>query len=156
MPNTAAQYKILILSKVGEPLTGGPITGVLDALWDMYADKALIAPRLQYFYVLAEAYDLKIGAIQDGAYMPVGVVQSKALDDRVTSYRQLKADVLKDIARLERGYNQVRPVVSGTLTTTAPIGPADDPRTIFAPDANDREFRGDAYLGRPTGSGRII
>jgi hypothetical protein len=156
MASTAASFKSLILSKVGEPLTGGPITDSINALWDMYADKALIAPRLQYFYVLAEAYELKMGAIRDGAYMPVGVVQSKALDDKVADYRKSKAEALVEITKIERGYRGVRPVVSGTLTTTAPIGPADDPRTLFAPDANDREFRGDAYLGRPTGSGRII
>jgi hypothetical protein len=156
MATTADNFKNLILVKVGEHVTGGPVSTVIDTLWTMYADKALIAPRLQYFYVLAEAFDVKIGSIADGAFTPVGIVQHKALDDKVSAWQKQKASALLDIAKIERGYNQVRTPVTGTLTTTAPISPADDTRTTGAFDANDRSLRGDAYLPGFSNGSRII
>jgi hypothetical protein len=156
MATTADNFKNLILVKVGEPLSGGPVSSVIDTLWTMYADKALIAPRLQYLYVLAEAFDVKIGSIADGAFTPVGIVQHKALDDKVTAWQKQKTATLLDIVKLERAYNQVRTPVTGTLTTTAPISPADDPRTVGAPDANDRPYRGDAYLNGYPINRRVI
>jgi hypothetical protein len=142
--------------EIGEPITGGPLTESLAVLWDMYSDKALIAPRLQYLYVKAKAIDVKIGAIADGAFTPVGIIQQKALDDKVNAWMKQRDAALVEAAKIERQYAQVRAPVTGTLTTTAPISPADDTRTVGALDANDRPYRGDALLPSFNNGNRII
>lgn len=158
MPNTAEQYQNLILMEIGEPLAGGPVSESIAVIWGMFADKALLAPRLQYLYVKAKAIEVKLGAIADGAYTPVGIVQNKALDDKAAFWSKERDKALGDALALETRYARLRAVVSGTLTTTAPISPDDDSRTIGAPDANNREYRGDAYLNTPydRGGGRVI
>ncbi len=156
MPTSITNLKNLILLRIGEPLAGGPIAPVIDTLWSMYSDKALIAPRLQQLYVLVEAINIKIGLIADGGYMPVGTTQHVDLSDKVPVWAKQRDEAKLEIARVERLYSHVRPPVIGTLTTTAPISPADDARTLGALDANDRPYRGDAYLGKNPGVGRII
>ncbi|MBA3829881.1 MAG: hypothetical protein H0X33_13155 [Taibaiella sp.] len=153
---TATNFQNLILMEIGEPLTGGPIAPVMSTLWGMFGDKSLIAPRLQYLYVLAKAFDVKIGAIQDGAYMAVGQVQSEKLDDKVPGYMKQRDAALLAAQTLERQYAKLRKPVTGVLTTTAPIGPADDYRTVGALDGNSREYRGDLYFDRYIGGTRII
>lgn len=153
---TAQNFQNLILREVGDPITGGPLTDIMATLWDMFSDKALLAPRLQYLYVLAKAFDVKIGAIQDGAYIPVGNIQIKDLSDKVPGYMKQRDTILMAAQTLERQYAKLRPPVTGTLTTTAPISPADDYRTVGGLDANDRAYRGDAYLERYIGGMRIV
>src|SRR5690349_21121226 len=114
--------------EIGEPLSGGPVSDSIAVIWGMYADKALLAPRLQYLYTKAKALDIKLGAIADGAYNPVGVVQSKALDDKAAFWSKERDKVQAEALALETRYARLRAVVSGTLTTTAPISPADDYR----------------------------
>jgi hypothetical protein len=150
MPTTAQQMQNLILMEVGEPLTGGPIGPVLPTLWSMFTDKGLLpnGTRLQYLYVLAKAFDIKIGLIMDGAYMPVGQVQHEKLDDKVSGYRQQRDATLEEIVKLEKVAGGLRAPVVGQLTRTAPIQPADSPYTTLGPDPNDRRFRGDPLVPR--------
>lgn len=150
MPTTTAQQmQNLILMEVGEPLTGGPIAPVLPTLWSMFADKGLLphGTRLQYLYVLAKAFDIKIGLIMDGAYMPVGQVQHEKLDDKVPGYMKQRDASLEEISKLEKVASGLRAPAVGQITRTAPIGPADSPYTTLGPDPNDRRWRGDPLLG---------
>lgn len=142
---TAETLKQLILIRVGENDPNGTIAGSLDVLWDMHADKALIAPRLQFLYTLAEVMDIK-----------VAVATGTASSQEVQAWMKQRDSALEQAHIIEKQYSYVRATVSGTLTTTAPISPADDPRTVGALDANDRLYRGDAYLTGYPGSGRII
>lgn len=145
---TATQMQNLILMEVGEPLTGGLIAPVLPTLWSMFADKGLLpnGTRLQYLHVLAKVFDIKIGLIMDGAYMPVGMVQTEKLDDKVADYRKQKDATLEEIARLEKVASGLRAPAVGQPARTAPIQPGDSPYTTLGPDPNDRRWRGDPIL----------
>lgn len=148
MTTTAAQMQNLILMEVGEPLTGGPLAPVLPTLWSMYADKGVLpnGARLQYLYVLAKAFDIKIGLIMDGAYMAVGLVQQEALDDKVPGYMKQRDTALEEIAKLEKIASGLRAPAVGQLARTAPIQPDDLSSTALGPDPNSRAIRGDPLV----------
>lgn len=150
MTTTDAQMQILILNRIGEPLSGGPIEPMMPALWSMFADKALIpnGPRLQYLYCLVEAFNQKIGLIADGAYMPVGLIQNKDISASVPTYIKQRDAALEEIEKIEAKASGLRAPAVGQLTRTAPIQPGDSPYTALGPDPNDRRYRGDPLFGQ--------
>lgn len=87
-----AAKKSIILMELGEPPDSSGVlsqagTGgltLMDNLWSVESVKGGSDLELGYLYTKRKAIDLLIGAIWRGAYMPVGVVQSKALDDKLT------------------------------------------------------------------------
>jgi hypothetical protein len=116
MATTADILKHRILARVGEQASGsGPVSQNIDVIWNLFTDKALIAPELQFWYSLAEAIDIKLGAIADGAFMPVGIVQQKALDDKAAFWAKQRDAALLRAQGIERRYGQVRTPVSGII-----------------------------------------
>lgn len=142
MPVTAAdQQKKLILMKVGEHSGRGPVAASIDAIWDMYADKASI-PRLQYHYVLSEALDIWL-ALGVGAQVRVGPRMVTINDVLFENLLKLRKNNQDEIEKLERQYRASHAPTTSSFKTKAPITPASDPLTECAPDPNARRFRGD-------------
>jgi hypothetical protein len=150
MTTTAEQMQILILNRVGEPLSGGPIAPMMPVLWSMFTDKGQLpnGARLQFLYCLVEAFNQKIGLIADGAYMPVGLVQTKDISASVPTYIKQRDAALVEIQEIEARAGGLRAPAVGQLTRTAPIQPSDSPYTALGPDPNDRRYRGDPLFGK--------
>lgn len=157
MAVTATNLKNLILVKVGEDAeSAGPVAAVIEVLWDFHADKALIAPRLQYLHTLKEALEIKMGALPDGDLMEVGL-DNKDLSARETfnSWKDIYNATLADIARVEATYRNLRTVAVDSITTQTPLSPDSDPSTVGYPDPGARSYRGDTLMGRSSLRRRI-
>lgn len=157
MAVTVAEVQDLILLEVGDidPTSGDPGIGVLrlhiNALWDRYSDKALIAPRLQELYVKRAALELVLAVLSarvDFTEGPTGlsVKQSQQVADR----RAQLAAVQAEIARVERQALTTRGPAVGALTTTAPVTPPVPPPGPLL-DANDPGYGGSPYRPRRLG-----
>lgn len=128
--------------KVGEHSGKGPVAASLDILWDMQADKALIAPKLQYHYVLQDALDIWLGLGQ-GTQVRVGTRMVTIDDEKLRNLRNMREVNAADLEKVERQARAGRPAVVSSIAATAPITPASDPLTAQRPDPNARRFRGD-------------
>lgn len=154
MATTASMVKNLILMKIGDNEGKGPLSQIvsganrnIDVLWDMYADKALVAngARLQYQYTLREALDMVLGLIATGDFWEIGI-QVRALDEKRIAFEHLRDAADAEIKTLESKAKAVRPPATGLLRQTAPIEPDDLTSTQYAPNPNDRRYRGDPLL----------
>jgi hypothetical protein len=150
MTTTAEQMQKMILNRVGEPLSGGPFSESIAVYWSMFTDKGLLpnGARLQFLYCLVEVLNEKIGLIVDGAYMPVGQIQSKDISDSVPTYIKQRDAALLDIGKIEAEAAGFRGPAIGQLTRTASIQPGDSPYTALGPDPNARGLRGDPLFRR--------
>src|SRR4051812_46948052 len=98
---TADQQKKLILMKVGEHSGRGPVAASIEAIWDMYTDKAPLGPRVQYLYVLREAIDIWMG-LGVGAQVRVGTRMITVDDTIFENLNKLRKNNQDEIEKLER------------------------------------------------------
>jgi hypothetical protein len=151
----AATIQKRILDRTGDidPTTGDAIVGgggylssIISKIWNTYADKAYISPRLQELYTERDCYDAMLGILQEKyTFRDADTeINEGDLPKNVAARRdkvQERIDALVAMAAANR------PGAVGQITTTAPVS---------APyggliDANNRRYSGDPYFPRRWG-----
>lgn len=142
----------LIILEVGDEVTtawpSGVLTANIVAMWESYADKALIAPRLQELYTKRRAIDAVLGIVRNQVTFNIANDHSRNQSDKAKTLLSMRGEVQADIKQIETQARSGRPGVAGQITTTAPITPT------YPPDANDPAYQGSPYSG-PRGRSRI-
>ncbi len=144
MAVTAAQIQRLIILRIGD--TGdGVLAANIAAIWDSYADKAALYPRLQELYTQREGIDLVMaaarGQVDFGSALELTVKASQEFAHLVT----MRATLDTQIAELERQARANRRGVVAPLVTVAPESPPTGPEPFGPLDANDSRYAGSVY-----------
>ncbi len=144
MATTADQWQQWILQQVGAGLEGTDeldiLTPTIGAIWDAWADKALVAPRLQYWYALRHAADILIGQLRNQTWSQLGPMSVQG-GQKLKNLQMIRDNAQAEIGLVEKRAAGYRPPVVGALRQTAPILPAAN-----QPDPNSRAYRGDALV----------
>lgn len=147
-----ADIQALIILEVGDEVTAAWPAGVLTAniaiMWASFADKALISARLQELYTKRRAIDSVLGIVRGQVTYNIANDHSRNQSDKAKTLLAMRKETQDEITRVEAQARANRPGVSGQLTTTAPITPANPP------DANDATYQGSPYVP-PRGRSRI-
>lgn len=147
-----ADIQALIILEVGDEVTAAWPTGVLftniATMWDSFADKALVAPRLQELYTKRRAIDAVLGIVRGQVTFNIANDHSRNQSDKAKTLLSMRQEAQAEIVRLEAQARSNRGGVAGVITTVAPITPTNPP------DANDPAYQGSPYSG-PRGRGRI-
>lgn len=153
MALTAEQAQQLIVLRVGDvdPETGDPTRSTYGVvamgvalLWAAYADKALIAPRLQDLYVERDAIKMVLGVLAN-RYDLVSEGESLKRSQVWDHYQKMLDATVVELVKVQTfALGQRRPAV-GQITTVEPISPP----WPGGPNGNDG-----AYSGSPYSSGR--
>lgn len=144
LDDTSAGQKIL--AEVGDQ--GGTAEGLLPILWDAYADKALVAPRLQELYVKRSVIDVVRAQLRNQVDVAgMGTELQAKKSQRVAALVQMRTETESEIKRLERRVMATR---FGTATITAvtpevPPWAPNAPTPPCYPDGNDEAWRGSPY-----------
>lgn len=155
MPLTAEQAQRLIVLRIGDidPETGDPTRSTYGVaamgvalLWDAYADKALIASRLQELYVQRDAIEMVLGVLAVRSDITTDTQTLKR--SQVWDHYQKKLDAtVGELVKVQTlALGQRRPAV-GQITTVEPVSP---PGGLIS--ANDPRYTGSPYS--PSRSGR--
>ena len=156
MPLTPSQQQTLLVLEVGDTPDTRLATNVAG-IWDDYADKALIDPRLQVFYTKRRLIELALGYFRDQVDFQVMNDVSMKMDQR-TQHLALQYKAAEDeITSLQLRAQKRRTGASTPLTTTAPISPPDPGTIVVNPvlDANDPVFAGSPYYRDGFTSGEV-
>lgn len=152
MAVTDAQIQTLLVLEVGDN-ADRLLAANVAALWDRFADKALVSTRLRELYVKRSLIDLARGAIRDQIDYSLGGAAAASFHahDRVETLEKMRANLYAELQQEERVARHTRPLALGTLTQTAPELPADGTAPPATLDANDPRFAGSPYwpLSRP-------
>lgn len=132
-----ADLQALLLVEVNGQ-SDSDLANSLATLWGLYAEKALMAPRLQYLYVKRHALDFRIGELSAQVDLLLGtdrIVQ----EQEVQHLQQMRGDVEAEIKVVEARARANRAPAIGVITKREPsVVPPD------APDPSDSLYRGDA------------
>lgn len=147
-----ADIQALIILEVGDEITtawpSGVLTANIAAMWASFADKALIAPRLQELYTKRRAIDTVLGIVRSQVTFNIANDHSRNQSDKAKTLLSMRGEVQADITAVEKQARSARGGVAGVITTVAPITPA------FPPDANNPTYQGSPY-SPPRGRSRI-
>jgi hypothetical protein len=134
---TTQQYQILLLQEVHYP-DGHPINLILPSVWQLYQDKAVQEPRLQYLY----AKRALLAAIIQHQWEDVHFHEAEAEENdeqRTTNLQQSWKNVDAEITASEKRLRANRSGIVGAMLQTATIMPDN----ICEWNPNGRVFRGD-------------
>lgn len=154
MPVTDQQIQSLIILEVGEvwqpPTTpGGPQTALLASniatVWASYADKALIAPRLQELYTKRRCIDIVLATLRDQVDFSVFEDLNSKQGQRFDHLNKMRADCQAEIVIVEQRAQKGRAPAVGPLTNTEPETPPTSLPVTTVVDGNDPRYRGDLY-----------
>lgn len=148
MTTSADAVQQVLVLQVGDTPDNRLIANA-GVLWDRWADKASVAPRLQELYTKRDLIDLALAYHRTSVDMKVAVRELKN-NQLYTNLAQMRADTQAEIVRVEALARARRAATVGALTTTTPTVP---PFTVGAPqypafpvpDANDPALRGSPY-----------
>lgn len=140
-----AQIQSLIVLEVGDEVTAAWPSGILSAniatVWASYADKALIAPRLQELYSKRRCIDIIVGIVRGQVTFSISGDHSRNQSDKAKALMDMRRACQDEITLLEAKARANRAPANDELAATAPIAPPD----ANGPDANDSRYRGDPY-----------
>ena len=149
MPTPQDPLLLLIASEIeaaGDATTTATtdklLEGVLFTIWEMYADKALLHPRLRYLYAKRQVIDFWLSSVwRDVSYTEDVQEALNQQSDHLTDMRKL---VHADITQIEADVASSVGAVTGELSTKTPLA-----GLCGRPDPNNTIYRGDArYRGR--------
>lgn len=146
MPVTDAQLKTAILTAIGDT-SSGTVGAQIDVQWALFDEMRYIAPRLQYYSVLAEMATMMIGWLSDIAIDVEDMGQKQKLHQRVDTLKIVLQGAQENIVKIEAQAKGRRTPAVGPITTVEPIAPGDDPLTQNLADPAHRRYRGDPLLG---------
>jgi hypothetical protein len=132
--------KQIVLEEVGD-FPDHYLKDRLDVVWNSYADKDYVAPRLREFFTKRRLIDLALGHIRHLTDTAVSPDQGAKLSQMTANLRSMRVEVITDITALVNGAAAGVYARSGYLTTIVPIPPPD----VNAPDANAIIYHGDPY-----------
>jgi hypothetical protein len=154
---TAALIQGLIKARVGDvdPTTGDPTTagsGViathLPVLWEAYADKAQVAPRLQELHVERDAIKLVLAVLRPrvdfSSPLTLGLKEHQQVQTLEGQLQAAEAQIERvELQARRQGVPQV-----GTLRTVEPVSPPTGTEAIplTGPNANSPEYTGSPYV----------
>lgn len=145
MAVTDQQLIDLIVAEVGDD-AAGTVGRLIGTLWEVYADKARVAPRLRYLYAKRASIDALLGSVREAVTFVDGDARVELIQ-KTANLRAMRGEVQAEIAAVEARARAGRGAATGALTATAPVDPPAGGRV----DANDRRYRGDAYPTLPGG-----
>lgn len=134
------QLQNQIIKDIGDT-DAGDLAADIGAIWALYADKAQIAPRLQFLYAKREAVQEVMGSIRKNVDFTTPTLSVK-LSQETDRLQDIYDRVQSEIEVVETRARANRPAVAALLVTTAPESP---PLWWQGRDANARSLRGDPY-----------
>lgn len=136
---TVEDYQQLVLDEVGDP--NGSLTLVISNAWDIYSSQGITDLQLLSLYVKRSAIWKRMGEEQpDSDILIFNNIQDKQ-SQKFGNLKQMYADCLAEIVRVEALKRASRVPVTGAITKVAPESPP-FPDMI---DGNDPALRGDVY-----------
>ncbi len=146
---TDVDIKGLIILEVGDTVNQ-VLANNIDLIWSSFADKALIAPRLQELYTRLRAIDLVLAdpTFRNAVSFSMSGDLSQQLHERTDHMRDRRKECQAEIDHIERWELQIQPpVVEQIKATEIEVPPALDPNFPPPPviDANSRKYHGDPY-----------
>jgi hypothetical protein len=139
----------LILWEVGAGLDGQDpveqaaydrLTPNIDKLWNAWADKALVFPRLQYLYCKRQCLIVLVGQLRDLVQVSIGGFSS-GQQQKLANLNEIIKRTDEEIKDLEAKAQASRPVVVAPMTNTSPRMP-----DVGQVDPNNPVYRGDALV----------
>jgi hypothetical protein len=139
---TDAELQQLILKEIRcdrDPETQNAI----GLFWELYAEKALVAPRLQYLYAKRHALDFRIGRLSDQVDMLLGTDRIEQQQE-IDHLQAVRLTVQQEIGKIEGRARSIRVPAVGLIKArnSEPV-PSDEP------DPSNSVYRGDPR--KPTG-----
>ncbi len=131
----------LLLQEISYPDVS-PVPHLLQVVWGLYAEKAIIAPNLQYWYTKRHVLDM----VMSGVWQDVTVKEADEENhqsDKSLNLKRIRDNIQAEIDKLEAIARGGRAPVVAQLTTTAPIMPC-----AGQPNPNSRVYRGDPLRRR--------
>lgn len=119
-------------------LINDKVTPNLPTIWAMWADKALIFPRLQYLYAKRQCIEILMGQLRDYTDASLGTNLNLRQGAYFGNLTMLHQQVEIQIAALERQALAGRNPVIGELLQKSPNQPT------MPPDPANPAYRGDA------------
>jgi hypothetical protein len=116
---------------------------IVPDVWDSFADKALVAPRLQYLYSLRQLLNVLIGR----SALSVDVTddqQEVKLSQQGLNFRAMRKVCDEEISKIEGIANGAIGVLVGAMITANPTVVPN-----FSPDPNDTAYSGSPIRRRP-------
>ena len=140
MASLDAAYRTTLIAEVGDP--NGTIAQLAHVMWDTFASRGVVNPRLQYLYAKRALIDVRMAeeqaAVDINATGDVQITQSQRFDH----LQEMRAHVSHELERIENRARSARPPRSGALTTTAPTSPP----YVDSADRNDPRYTGNPYI----------
>lgn len=130
----------------------GRLAGSVASFWARYADKALVAARLQELYTKRSLIDVALASLRNHVDTSTDGAISIRLSQREVYLKERRAETLTEITRLETIARANRAPQQAALTSTE----LETPPFSLAPDANAPIYRGDPYYRDPVGSGGLV
>ena len=139
----------VITSEIGDT-DNSLLASVLPILWTSFADKALIAPRLQEHYTRRSAIDVVIATLRQTADVSQGTDLSEKQSQWVKNLQDMRLSIQTEILVVEHRARALRSPATGQLFTVSPSVPFDvvgvlPGNVVWASVSNpaDPYFRGD-------------
>lgn len=128
------------IAEVGDP--NGTLVQLAHVMWDTFASRGVINPRLQYLYAKRALIDVRMAEEQASvdvtATGDVAITQSQRFDH----LSEIRIHVSHEIERIENRSRAARVPHAGALTTTAPTSPP----YVDSADRNDPRYTGNPYI----------
>ena len=149
MALTPADWQRLILLEVGAGLDGDDpveeaildkVTPNIDLLWNAWADKALVYPRLQYLYCKRHCIQIIEGQLRDLVQTTIGGFSTQQ-QQKLTNLQNIQKRIDEEIKDLEAKAQANRPIILAELTQTSARLPS-----TGEVDPNNPVYRGDALV----------
>ncbi len=145
---TDTDIKANIILEVGDTIDSR-LANNIDRLWNSYADKAFVAPRLQELYVHRACIEVVLASpeIRNAVSFSMSGDLSQRLGERRDALALRRREVQAEIEHVQSWERQLQPpVLESIKATEIEVPPA--LRTAPPPpvlDANDPRYRGDVY-----------
>lgn len=149
MALSAADWQRLLMLEVGAGLDGNDpveeaildkITPNIELIWNAWADKALVFPRLQFLYAKRQCLNIIEGQLRDLVAVTIGGFSAQQ-QQKLANLLNLQKRTDEEIKDLEMKAQAARPVLVAPMTQTAPRMP--NPGDV---DPNNPVYRGDALV----------
>lgn len=114
---------------------------LLPSLWNLWADKATVYPRLQYLYTKRQAIEVLEGQLRNAVQFSLGPL-SQSDGQKFDHLKEMWGQVDGEIKELEARASANRGAAIGVLSQTAPVMPGQVAMPSLLPDANSERYRG--------------
>jgi hypothetical protein len=149
----ATDIQRLIVLEVGDN-QDGLLAGIVSLVWQSYADKAQIYPRLQELYSKRRLVDIALASERqsvDQSEAGTGAKEAQRFDHLIATGKRVDAE----IALIEKQISIFPNPAVGTITKVEPIAPPSVPLPAGPLDGNDIRYGGSVYEPRPFPEGYL-